>query len=74
MNIKLIIEKLSDKIFNELNDEETLSIINSKIFNPIINNIFLQLYPYIILLSIIIISLFILLVSVLIINIKDKII
>ena len=71
MQIKKIINKLSDKVFEELNNKETMDIMNIKIFKPIIDNIFVQIYPYIIFFSIIILSLFIILISILFINIKS---
>ena len=71
MQIKKIIDKISDKVFEELNNKETMDIMNIKIFKPIINNIFVQIYPYIIFFSIIILSLFIILISILFLNIKS---
>mgnify|MGYP003388776560 CR=1 FL=1 len=71
MQIKKIINKLSDKVFEELNNKETMDIMNIKIFKPIIDNIFVQIYPYIIFFSIIILSLFIILISILFLNIKS---
>ena len=58
MQIKKIIDKISDKVFEELNNKETMDIMNIKIFKPIIDNIFVQIYPYIIFFSIIISILF----------------
>ena len=71
MQIKKIIDKMSDKVFEELNNKDTMDIMNIKIFKPIINNIFVQIYPYIIFFSIIILSLFIILISILFLNIKS---
>jgi|TARA_B110000285_G_C14888109_1_gene497212 hypothetical protein len=71
MQIKKIIDKISDKVFEELNNKETMDIMNIKIFKPIIDNIFVQIYPYIIFFSIIILSLFIILISILFLNIKS---
>jgi hypothetical protein len=71
MQIKKIIDKISDKVFEELNNKDTMDIMNIKIFKPIINNIFVQIYPYIIFFSIIILSLFIILISILFLNIKS---
>jgi len=70
MKIKSIIDKFTDKVCEQLNNEETMNSMNIKIFKPIINNIFIQIYPYIIFISIIIISLFIILFSILFVNIK----
>jgi hypothetical protein len=71
MQIKKIIDKISDKVFEELNNKETVDNMNIKIFKPIIDNIFVQIYPYIIFFSIIILSLFIILISILFLNIKS---
>ncbi len=71
MQIKKIIDKISDKVFEELNNKDTMDIMNIKIFKPIIDNIFVQIYPYIIFFSIIILSLFIILISILFLNIKS---
>ncbi len=70
MQMKKIMDILFDKISDSLNDKETIDKLNLKIFNPIVNNIFLQIYPYFIFFSVIIISLFVLLFSILFINIK----
>ncbi len=70
MQMKKIMDILFDKFSDSLNDKETVDKLNLKIFNPIVNNIFLQIYPYFIFFSVIIISLFVLLFSILFINIK----
>lgn len=70
MQMKKIMDILFDKFSDILNDKETVDKLNLKIFNPIVNNIFLQIYPYFIFFSVIIISLFVLLFSILFINIK----
>jgi len=71
MQIKKILDKISDKIFEELNNKDTMDNMNIKIFKPIIDNIFVQIYPYIIFFSVIILSLFIILISILFLNIKS---
>jgi hypothetical protein len=70
MQMKKIMDILFDKFSDSLNDKETVDKLNLKIFNPIVNNIFLQIYPYFIFFSVIIISLFVLLFSILFLNIK----
>tara|TARA_B110001469_G_C9554853_1_gene275219 strand:- start:710 stop:934 length:225 start_codon:yes stop_codon:yes gene_type:complete len=71
MQIKKIIDIITNKIEKELNDEGTMKKLNEKIFVPIINNLFIQMYPYFIFISIIIICLFILLFTILILHIKS---
>ena len=70
MQMKKIMDILFDKFSDSFNDKETVDKLNLKIFNPIVNNIFLQIYPYFIFFSVIIISLFVLLFSILFLNIK----
>ena len=65
--ISIIIKKCGDK----LNEKQTIDHLNENIFDPIINHIFLQLYPYIILFSVIILTLFVLLISILFLNIRN---
>ena len=70
MKINQIISSICNKAQIELNKQENMDKMNNKIFKPIINNIFVQLYPYIILFSIIIITLFVLMFSILFMNIR----
>lgn len=65
--MSIIIQKCGDK----LNEKQTIDHLNENIFHPIINHIFLQLYPYIILFSVIILTLFVLLISILFLNIRS---
>lgn len=70
MKLDKIIDKLSTKLCDHINDKPTMDKLNEKIFKPIINNIFLQMYPYIIFVSIIVLSFFVLLLLILWINIR----
>ena len=70
MKLDKIVDKLSTKLCDQINDKPTMDKLNVKIFKPIINNIFLQMYPYIILVSIIVLSFFVLLLLILWVNIR----
>ena len=70
MKLDKIIDKLSTKLCDHINDKPTMDKLNEKIFKPIINNIFIQMYPYIIFVSIIVLSFFVLLLLILWVNIR----
>lgn len=70
MKLDKIVDKLSTKLCDHINDKPTMDKLNEKIFKPIINNIFIQMYPYIILVSIIVLSFFVLLLLILWVNIR----
>tara|TARA_B110000914_G_C15171976_1_gene313284 strand:+ start:141 stop:356 length:216 start_codon:yes stop_codon:yes gene_type:complete len=65
MKIYNLKDKLIESIKTELKDEKNLESIND-LFKPIIHNILSQIYPYIILFSIIIISILLFLIIILI--------
>ena len=70
MKLDKIVDKLSTKLCDHINDKPTMDKLNEKIFKPIINNIFIQMYPYIIFVSIIVLSFFVLLLLILWVNIR----
>ena len=70
MKGRLLKEKVFAFIETQFKDKETMEKLNSKIFQPIINNIFIQIYPYFILCLVIVISLFVILFLILFLNIR----
>ena len=65
-----VVDKLINKIKNELNKEDRLDEINKNIIEPVIYNCIKSLYPYFMIFICIITLLFILIIMILVLNIK----
>ena len=70
MSYNTIIKKLLDNTINEINKEEHMDRIKKNIIEPIIHNTMYQIYPYILVFIISMITLFVLVFTILFLNIK----
>lgn len=70
MSYNAIITKILDNIISEVNREENINRIKKNVIEPIIHNTMYQLYPYILVFVISMITLFLLVFTILFLNIK----
>ena len=70
MKMNIILDKIINNIGLELKNEKTLNNLKKKVIQPIILNTIIQLYPYLILSIVIIVTLFVLIFTILFLNIK----
>ena len=70
MSYNAIISKILDNIVLEVNREESMDRIKKNVIEPIIYNTMYQLYPYILVFVISMITLFVLVFTILFLNIK----
>ena len=70
MSYNAIISKILDKIVIEVNKEENMDRIKKNVIEPIIHNTMYQLYPYILVFAISMITMFVLVFTILFLNIK----
>tara|TARA_B110000977_G_scaffold60144_1_gene81694 strand:+ start:366 stop:593 length:228 start_codon:yes stop_codon:yes gene_type:complete len=70
MSYNAIISKILDNIVLEVNREENMDRIKKNVIEPIIHNTMYQLYPYILVFVISMITLFVLVFTILFLNIK----
>jgi hypothetical protein len=70
MSYNAIITKILDNVVIEVNREENMDRIKKNVIEPIIHNTMYQLYPYILVFVISMITLFVLVFTILFLNIK----
>ena len=70
MSYNAIISKILDNIVIEVNKEENMNRIKKNVIEPIIHNTMYQLYPYILVFVISMITMFVLVFTILFLNIK----
>jgi hypothetical protein len=70
MSYNAIISKILDNIVIEVNKEENMDRIKKNVIEPIIHNTMYQLYPYILIFVISMITMFVLVFTILFLNIK----
>jgi hypothetical protein len=70
MSYNAIISKILDNIVIEVNKEENMDRIKKNVIEPIIHNTMYQLYPYILVFVISMITMFVLVFTILFLNIK----
>jgi hypothetical protein len=70
MSYNAIISKILDNIVTEVNKEENMDRIKKNVIEPIIHNTMYQLYPYILVFAISMITMFVLVFTILFLNIK----
>ena len=70
MSYNAIITKILDNVVTEVNLEENMYRIKKNVIEPIIHNTMYQLYPYILVFVISMITLFVLVFTILFLNIK----
>lgn len=70
MSYNAIITKILDNVIIEVNREENMDRIKKNVIEPIIHNTMYQLYPYILVFVISMITLFVLVFTILFLNIK----
>jgi hypothetical protein len=70
MSYNAIISKILDNVVIEVNKEENMDRIKKNVIEPIIHNTMYQLYPYILVFAIIMITMFVLVFTILFLNIK----
>ena len=70
MSYNAIISKILDNIVIEVNKEENMDRIKKNVIEPIIHNTMYQLYPYILVFAISMITMFVLVFTILFLNIK----
>ena len=70
MSYNTIISKILDNIVIEVNKEENMDRIKKNVIEPIIHNTMYQLYPYILVFVISMITMFVLVFTILFLNIK----
>ena len=70
MSYNAIISKILDNIVTEINKEENMDRIKKNVIEPIIHNTMYQLYPYILIFAISMITMFVLVFTILFLNIK----
>ena len=70
MSYNAIISKILDNIVTEVNKEENMDRIKKNVIEPIIYNTMYQLYPYILIFAISMITMFVLVFTILFLNIK----
>jgi len=70
MSYNAIISKILDNIVLEVKKEESMDRIKKNVIEPIIHNTMYQLYPYILVFVISMITLFVLVFTILFLNIK----
>lgn len=70
MSYNAIITKILDNVVVEVNREENMDRIKKNVIEPIIHNTMYQLYPYILVFVISMITLFVLVFTILFLNIK----
>ena len=70
MSYNAIVKKILDNIINEINKEENMDRIKKNDIEPIIHNTMYQLYPYILVFVISMITLLVLVFTILFLNIK----
>jgi len=70
MSYNAIVKKVLDNIINEINKEENMDRIKKNVIEPIIHNTMYQLYPYILVFVISMITLLVLVFTILFLNIK----
>jgi|TARA_B110000285_G_C14657709_1_gene394710 hypothetical protein len=70
MSYNAIISKILDNIVTEVNKEENMDRIKKNVIEPIIHNTMYQLYPYILIFAISMITMFVLVFTILFLNIK----
>ena len=70
MSYNAIVKKVLDNIINEINKEDNMDRIKKNVIEPIIHNTMYQLYPYILVFVITMITLLVLVFTILFLNIK----
>jgi hypothetical protein len=70
MSYNAIISKILDNVVIEVNKEENMDRIKKNVIEPIIHNTMYQLYPYILVFAISMITMFVLVFTILFLNIK----
>ena len=70
MSYNAIVSKILDNIVSEVKKEESMDRIKKNVIEPIIHNTMYQLYPYILVFVISMITLFVLVFTILFLNIK----
>lgn len=70
MSYNAIISKILDNVVIEVNKEENMDRIKKNVIEPIIHNTMYQLYPYILVFVISMITMFVLVFTILFLNIK----
>jgi hypothetical protein len=70
MSYNAIVKKVLDNIISEVNKEENMDRIKKNVIEPIIHNTMYQLYPYILIFAISMITMFVLVFTILFLNIK----
>jgi hypothetical protein len=70
MSYNAIITKILDNVVIEINKEENMDRIKKNVIEPIIHNTMYQLYPYILVFAISMITMFVLVFTILFLNIK----
>ena len=70
MSYNAIITKILDNVVTEVNRNENMDRIKKNVIEPIIHNTMYQLYPYILVFVISMITLFVLVFTILFLNIK----
>ena len=70
MSYNAIITKILDNVVIEVNKEENMDRIKKNVIEPIIHNTMYQLYPYILVFVISMITMFVLVFTILFLNIK----
>jgi hypothetical protein len=70
MSYNAIITKILDNVVIEVNKEENMDRIKKNVIEPIIHNTMYQLYPYILVFAISMITMFVLVFTILFLNIK----
>ena len=70
MSYNAIITKILDNVVVEVNKEENMDRIKKNVIEPIIHNTMYQLYPYILVFAISMITMFVLVFTILFLNIK----
>ena len=70
MSYNAIVSKILDNVVIEVNKEENMDRIKKNVIEPIIHNTMYQLYPYILVFVISMITMFVLVFTILFLNIK----
>jgi len=70
MSYNAIVSKILDNVVTEVNKEENMDRIKKNVIEPIIYNTMYQLYPYILIFAISMITMFVLVFTILFLNIK----
>ena len=70
MSYNAIVSKILDNVVVEVNKEENMDRIKKNVIEPIIHNTMYQLYPYILVFVISMITMFVLVFTILFLNIK----